>query len=38
MKTKKINIKELEQVDNDINDEVVSDKCVCPKCGYEFEK
>lgn len=27
---------ELKEVDNNINDNVADNKCVCPKCGYEF--
>lgn len=29
---------EIKEVDNNIDNEVVSDKRVCPKCGYCFEK
>lgn len=29
---------EIKEVDNNIKDNVPDNKCVCPKCGYEFEK
>lgn len=29
---------ELNDLDKDVEDKVPDNKCVCPKCGYEFEK
>lgn len=29
---------DINDLDKDVEDKVPGNKCICPKCGYEFEK